>query len=80
MSTESFIPIYKRLTDYYKDRILTQDLVPDQRIDSINRIMKRHRVSRETAKQVQDNLRKEKLIVSIHGKGSYITPNQFTRS
>ena len=74
MSTESFIPIYKRLTDYYRGRILTQDLQPGQRIDSINRIMERHRVSRETAKLVQDNLRKEKLIVSIPGKGSYITP------
>ena len=73
MSKDSFTPIYKRLTDYYRDRILTQELAPGQRIDSINRIMERHRVSRETAKLVQDNLRKEKLIVSVAGKGSFIT-------
>lgn len=74
MNRDSFIPVYRRLTDYYRQRILTQQLVPGQKIDSINRIMERHRVSRETAKQVQELLRKEKLIVSIPGKGSFITP------
>ncbi len=74
MKKESFIPIYRRLTDYYRNRILTQELAPGQKIDSINRIMERHRVSRETAKQVQELLRSENLIVSIPGKGSFITP------
>ena len=74
MNRDSFIPVYRRLTDYYRQRILTQQLVPGQKIDSINRIMERHRVSRETAKQVQELLRKENLIVSIPGKGSFITP------
>ena len=74
MGRESYIPIYRKLTEYYRNRILNQELAPGQRIDSINRIMDRHQVSRETAKLVQDHLRKEKLIVSIPGKGSFITP------
>jgi DNA-binding LacI/PurR family transcriptional regulator len=74
MNKDSFIPVYRRLTDYYRHRILTQEIAPGQKIDSINRIMERHRVSRETAKQVQELLRKENLIVSIPGKGSFITP------
>ena len=74
MNKDSFIPIYRKLTDFYRSRILTQEFVPGQKIDSINRIMERHRVSRETAKQVQELLRKENLIVSIPGKGSFITP------
>ncbi len=74
MKQEGFIPIYKRLTDFYRDRILIQDMEPGQRIDSINRMMERHTVSRETAKLVQSRLRQENLIVSIPGKGSFITP------
>ena len=74
MKKDSFIPIYRKLTDYYRSRILSQELHPGQKIDSINRIMERHRVSRETAKQVQELLRRENLIVSIPGKGSFITP------
>lgn len=73
MQNEQAIPIYKKLTDFYRDRILNQELAPGHRIDSINRIMERHHVSRETAKAVQERLRKEKLIVSIPGKGSFIT-------
>jgi DNA-binding LacI/PurR family transcriptional regulator len=74
MNKDSFIPVYRRLTDFYRSRILTQELAPGQKIDSLSRIMERHRVSRETAKQVQELLRKENLIVSIPGKGSFITP------
>jgi DNA-binding LacI/PurR family transcriptional regulator len=76
MENEAFIPIYKKLADYYRMRILSQDLAPGARIDSINRIMERHRVSRETAKLVQEKLRREKLIISIAGKGSFITPQE----
>ncbi|MFC2112008.1 substrate-binding domain-containing protein [Bacteroidota bacterium] len=74
MQKDTAIPIYKKLTDYYRSRILNQELAPGNKIDSINRIMERHRVSRETAKQVQELLRRENLIVSIPGKGSFITP------
>ncbi len=74
MLKDTSIPIYKKLTEYYRSRILTQELAPGNRIDSINRIMERHGVSRETAKQVQEILRTENLIVSIPGKGSFITP------
>ncbi len=73
MQKDSSIPIYKKLTEYYRNRILTQELSPGNKIDSINRIMERHKVSRETAKQVQELLRRENLIVSIPGKGSFIT-------
>jgi len=74
MNKDGYTPIYKKLTEYYKTRILTQDLAPGNKIDSINRIIEKHRVSRETAKQVQELLRRENLIVSIPGKGSFITP------
>lgn len=74
MQKDTAIPIYKKLTEYYRTRILTQDLAPGNKIDSINRIMEKHRVSRETAKQVQELLRRENLIVSIPGKGWFITP------
>jgi len=74
MKKDTAIPIYKKLTEYYRNRILTQELAPGNKIDSINRIMERHSVSRETAKQVQEVLRRENLILSIPGKGSFITP------
>ena len=73
MQKEFFIPVYQRLTDYYKQRIVSQEYLPDQRIDSITRIMDRHNVSRETAKLVLKRLINEGLVVSKAGKGTFIS-------
>lgn len=67
------IPIYQRLTNYYRQRILNQEFQPGQAIDSITKIMIRHQVSRETAKLVLRNLIREQLIQSKAGKGSFVS-------
>ncbi len=66
------MPVYKRLFENYKQAILTQQYAPGSRIDSINSMMDRHRVSRETAKLVLNLLAQEKLIEKIAGKGSFV--------
>ncbi len=72
MDYRHFVPIYKKLTEFYRDKILDQELPPGHKIDSINRIMQRHDVSRETAKLVLKNLRDEGMIISKAGKGSFV--------
>ncbi len=73
LEQSSFIPVYKRLTDFYRDKIIRQELPPEARIDSINKIISRHEVSRETAKLVLKNLVDEGLALSIPGKGTFVT-------
>lgn len=73
MQKNHFIPIYQRLTDFYQQKILSQEYLPDQRIDSISRIMDRHSVSRETAKLVLKRLIGEGLVISKAGKGTFIS-------
>jgi len=70
----SFVPIYRKLFESYKGKIVNQELKPGQQIDSITRIMQRHGVSRETAKLVLHMLIGERLIFSRAGKGSFVTP------
>src|SRR5512133_245077 len=70
----SFIPLYRKLFDYYKGRIVAQEIKPGHQMDSITRIMQKHKVSRETAKMVLKMLINERLIISRAGKGSYVTP------
>jgi DNA-binding LacI/PurR family transcriptional regulator len=70
----SFVPIYRKLFDLYKGKIVTQEIKPGHQIDSITRIMQRHGVSRETAKLVLRMLIDERLIISRAGKGSFVTP------
>lgn len=73
MRSTDYRPIYKRLTDYYSDRILSQEIAPGTKIDSINRMMDRHQVSRETAKLVIRKLVEEGLVVTVHGKGTFVS-------
>jgi len=70
---KSGVPVYKNLVDFYKQKINTQELSPDTKIDSIVRIMSRHKVSRDTAKKVLKILSDEGFIRKIVGKGSFIT-------
>jgi DNA-binding LacI/PurR family transcriptional regulator len=73
MNERAFVPIYQRLFEFYKERIIKQEYLPGVRIDSINRIMRRHSVSRETAKLVLNKLSEEGFIIKKAGKGSFVT-------
>jgi DNA-binding LacI/PurR family transcriptional regulator len=74
LTRSDFIPIYRKLFDFYSQAILTQRLSPGVRIDSINEIQKKHNVSRETAKRVLKKLSAEGFIIQKAGKGSFVAP------
>lgn len=78
MDNHSYLPIYQKVSNYYEERILCQDYLPNQRIDSISRIMSRHNVSRETAKKVIKILIEKKLVISRAGKGTFVCPRTAT--
>lgn len=66
------MPLYQTLIEQYKQAILTQIYPPGGQIDSINEMIRRHGISRETAKKVLQSLREQGLIVQKAGKGSFI--------
>jgi DNA-binding LacI/PurR family transcriptional regulator len=74
LKRSDFIPIYRKLFNFYSGAILTQQVLPGSRIDSINEIQKKHHVSRETAKLVLKKLSTEGFIIQKAGKGSYVAP------
>lgn len=76
----SGIPIYKKLVDFYKIKIINQELPPESKMDSIVRIMSRHNVSRDTAKRVINELSKSGYVRKIVGKGTYITSARKVKS
>ena len=66
------VPIYRRLIDEYKEAIVSRRLKPGDTVDSINRIIAVHQVSRETAKLVLNVLAREGFILKRPGKGSFV--------
>lgn len=79
MIDRAFVPIYQRLFEFYKERIIKQEYLPGSRVDSINRIISRHNVSRETAKLVLNKLSEEGFIIKKAGKGSFVTYTRETQ-
>ena len=80
MSDNSFIPVYQRLYNYYEQAILSLKYKPGDQLDSINKIMLTHKVSRDTAKQVLSMLAEKGLIVKRVGKGSFVTHGSTTQN
>jgi DNA-binding LacI/PurR family transcriptional regulator len=72
MEQKRYIPVYKQLTGKYMHDIHSGKYSPGQQIDSINKIISKHKVSRETAKLVLKKLADAGLIVQIMGKGSFV--------
>jgi len=70
--TEAYVPTYQRLVNEYKDAILKYRLSPGDRVDSINELQTKHRISRETAKNVLKILAREGFIIQKAGKGSFV--------
>lgn len=76
---QPFVPIYRKLSDQYRKSIENQAYPPGSKIDSIQQIMSRHHVSRETAKLVLRQLLDEGLIISKQGKGSFVVDHEETK-
>jgi len=68
----SFIPIYEKLVGIYEKLILERKLVAGDKIDSINGIVEKHGVARETAKRCLSILAEKGFIVKKVGTGSYV--------
>jgi GntR family transcriptional regulator of arabinose operon len=65
--------LYQKLVDLYKLKINNQELPPGSKMDSIVRIMQKHKVSRDTAKRVLKVLSGDGYVRKILGKGSFVT-------
>jgi len=73
-------PIYKQLVEFYRKKIINQKLLPSGKMDSIVRIMQRHKVSRDTAKRVLKELSEEGYIRKVVGKGCFVTSSTETKN
>ncbi|HET6211233.1 MAG TPA: GntR family transcriptional regulator [Micromonosporaceae bacterium] len=67
-------PKYRTLADELRGRILSGRLAPGTPVPSETELMRVHAVSRNTVRLAVGLLRAEGLIVTRHGRGSYVRP------
>lgn len=66
------IPIYEQIVDQIKGGIVQGSIQPDEMLPSVRSLAKELSVSALTVKKAYDHLEEQGLIVTVHGKGSFV--------
>ncbi|RBP44804.1 GntR family transcriptional regulator [Garciella nitratireducens] len=73
ISNSSQQPIYAQIVDQIKQLILKGELIEGELLPSIRNLAKELQISVITTKRAYDELEKEGFIVTVQGKGTYVT-------
>ena len=68
----SMIPIYEQIIEQFKGQIVKRSLQENEPLPSVRSLAKELNVSALTVKKAYDALEESGLIVTVHGKGSFV--------
>jgi GntR family transcriptional regulator, arabinose operon transcriptional repressor len=71
------IALYKQIHQVFKEKILSGELRPKDRVPSEQEIMDDYKVSKITVKNALAALADEGLVIRIQGKGTFVSPHPF---
>ena len=66
-------PIYEQIVGQIKEKIMNGELSQEEMLPSVRTLSKELRISALTVKKAYDALEQEGFIVTVHGKGSFIS-------
>lgn len=73
LNNSSMIPIYEQLMDQIKAEILSGELQENEALPSVRILSGELRISALTVKKAYDKLEEEGFVMTVHGKGTYVT-------
>ena len=72
INNSSMIPVYEQLMEQIRQQIMLGELKPDEGLPSVRGLAGELRISALTVKKAYDRLEEEGLVVTVHGKGTYV--------
>lgn len=72
LSSSSMTPIYEQLTTQIKSLVIGGKLAAGEALPSVRSLAAELKISALTVKKAYDRLEEEGLIVTVHGKGSFV--------
>lgn len=72
LSSSSMMPIYEQLTTQIKSLVIDGKLAAGEALPSVRSLAAELKISALTVKKAYDRLEEEGLIVTVHGKGSFV--------
>lgn len=73
LNNTSMVPIYEQLVSQIKSHILSRTLQPGDLLPSVRALAGDLKISALTVKKAYDFLENEGFVVTVHGKGSYVS-------
>ncbi|MCM1183844.1 MAG: GntR family transcriptional regulator [Roseburia sp.] len=73
INNSSMQPIYEQIVGQMKEHIMKGQLRQEEMLPSVRTLSKELRISALTVKKAYDALEQEGFIVTVHGKGSFVT-------
>ncbi len=65
-------PIYEQIVAQIKAEVIEGTLTAGEALPSVRALSRELKISALTVKKAYDNLEEERLVVTVHGKGSFI--------
>ena len=75
ISNSSMEPIYEQIVGQIKGMIIGGTLKEETMLPSVRTLAKDLKISALTVKKAYDYLEQEGFIITVHGKGSFVAPN-----
>lgn len=72
LNNSSMIPLYEQLINQIKAQVLSGELVEGDALPSVRVMARDLRISALTVKKAYDKLEEDGIVVTVHGKGSFI--------
>ena len=73
INNSSMQPIYEQIVNQIRTEIMQGNLKEEQTLPSVRSLAKELRVSALTVKKAYDTLEEQGFIVTVHGKGSFVS-------
>ncbi len=73
INNSSMQPIYEQIVSQVKAKIMNGELKEETALPSVRSLAKELKVSALTVKKAYDALEEEGFIITVHGKGSFVT-------
>lgn len=71
------VPIYEQLINRIKAAVASGELEPGAPVPSVRALAAELEISALTVKKAYDRLEEEGILVTVHGKGSFVTEKNF---
>lgn len=73
LNNSSMVPIYEQLMDQVKSQIICGEIKENEVLPSVRALSGELKISALTVKKAYDRLEEEGFVITIHGKGTFVT-------